>query len=151
MKPVQADSSPDWSTPPEIIEAYTEEFGPLHDPCPLHSETDTLEVPYPMDRATFVNPPYTRGQIGLWVRKCFSEWYATGSTVILLIPPYTDTAYFHENILPWCEIRFIRGRLKFGGSSTAAPFPSMICIWPGSQPSEFFGSIRRPEEKGELS
>lgn len=27
------------------------------------------------------------------------------------------------------EIRFIRGRLKFGGAKNSAPFPSMIVIY----------------------
>ena len=27
------------------------------------------------------------------------------------------------------ELRFIRGRIRFGGSDTGAPFPSVIAIW----------------------
>lgn len=27
------------------------------------------------------------------------------------------------------EIRFVRGRLKFGGSRNSAPFPSMVCVF----------------------
>lgn len=41
----------------------------------------------------------------------------------------TDTSYFHDYIYHKAEIRFIRGRLKFGESKTSAPFPSMVVIY----------------------
>ena len=42
----------------------------------------------------------------------------------------TDTRYFHDYIYRKAkEIRFIKGRLKFGGAKTGAPFPSMIVIF----------------------
>ena len=51
--------------------------------------------------------------------------------ICLLIPARTDTSYFHDFIYqkPGVEIRFIRGRLKFGDSKNAAPFPSMLVIF----------------------
>lgn len=52
-------------------------------------------------------------------------------TVVLLIPARTDTVYFHDYIYlqPNVEIRFIRGRLKFGDGKNSAPFPSMVVIF----------------------
>lgn len=47
----------------------------------------------------------------------------------MLIAARTDTKMFHDYILNRAEIRFIRGRLKFGGSKAAAPFPSMLAIF----------------------
>ena len=52
----------------------------------------------------------------------------------MLIPSRTDTKYFHEYIYkkPNAEIRFIKGRLKFGGKqkgSGSAPFPSMLVVF----------------------
>ena len=47
----------------------------------------------------------------------------------MLIPSRTDTKAFHELILPYAEIRFIKGRVKFGGSKDNAPFASMIVIY----------------------
>nr|DAP06890.1 MAG TPA: DNA N-6-adenine-methyltransferase [Caudoviricetes sp.] len=49
----------------------------------------------------------------------------------MLIPARTDTKYFHDYILHRAEVRFVRGRLKFGGASTGAPFPSMLVIFRG--------------------
>ena len=137
MKPIQNESSIFWKTPPELIEEYTEEFGELFDPCPSNPDFDGLEIRWPANRAVFVNPPYARGQLSKWVQKCFSEWFRTGQTVILLIPPYTDTAYFHEWILPWCEIRFLRFNDGSVGRPGPAPFPSIVCIYPGGQTSEY--------------
>lgn len=47
----------------------------------------------------------------------------------MLVPSRTDTKWFHD----WCygkaEIRFIKGRIKFGGSTNNAPFPSILVIY----------------------
>jgi hypothetical protein len=54
-----------------------------------------------------------------------------GNLTVMLIPARTDTTIFHDSIYnqPSVEIRFVRGRLKFGGSETSAPFPSMLLIF----------------------
>lgn len=49
--------------------------------------------------------------------------------ICMLIPARTDTKYFHQYIYGKAEIRFIQGRLKFGNSKNAAPFPSMLVIY----------------------
>lgn len=51
------------------------------------------------------------------------------ATVVMLLPARTDTAWFHDYIYGKAEIRFIRGRLKFGGIKNSAPFPSMVCVF----------------------
>lgn len=71
------------------------------------------------------NPPYGR-EIKKWVKKA-SE--AKGGVVVMLIPARTDTSYFHDYIYGKAEVRFIRGRLKFGGSTNSAPFPSMVVVF----------------------
>lgn len=52
-----------------------------------------------------------------------------GATVVMLLPARTDTKWFHEYIYGKAEIRFIKGRLKFGNSKNSAPFPSMVAIF----------------------
>ena len=47
----------------------------------------------------------------------------------MLLPARTDTRWFHDYINKKAEIRFIKGRLKFGGSNNNAPFPSMVVIF----------------------
>lgn len=78
----------------------------------------------------FCNPPYGQA-IGEWVAKCYQEGTKENTLVVLLIPARTDTKYFHDYILHRSEIRFVRGRLKFGDGKNSAPFPSMLVIFRG--------------------
>ncbi len=75
----------------------------------------------------FCNPPYS--EISQWVQKSYEESLKPNTIVVMLIPARTDTKYFHDYIYHRSEIRFVRGRLKFGGSKNSAPFPSMIVIF----------------------
>lgn len=76
----------------------------------------------------FCNPPYGR-VIGDWVKKAYEEAQKPETIVVMLIPARTDTRWFHEYIYGKAEVRFIRGRLRFGGSNQNAPFPSMVVIF----------------------
>lgn len=77
----------------------------------------------------FCNPPYGK-EIGKWVKKAYEESKKNDTTVVMLIPARTDTAYFHDYIYHKAkEIRFVKGRLKFGQSKNAAPFPSMVVVF----------------------
>ena len=80
------------------------------------------------NNVVFCNPPYGR-KISKWVRKCYYEGIKDNTIVVMLIPARTDTSYFHDFIYNKSEIRFIRGRLKFGESNDNAPFPSMLVIY----------------------
>jgi len=55
-----------------------------------------------------------------------------GATIVLLVPSRTDTAWWHNNCIKH-EVRFIRGRLKFGGSKNSAPFPSAVVVMKGQK------------------
>ena len=63
-----------------------------------------------------------------WVKKAY-ESAINGAIVVGLLPARTDTQWFHDYIYGKAEIRFIKGRLKFGGCKNSAPFPSMLVIW----------------------
>lgn len=82
-------------------------------------------------RAVWMNPPYGR-TIGKWVEKAHTE-SLKGLTVVCLVPSRTDTKWWHEFVLPHAEVRFIKGRLKFGGSKNSAPFPSAVVIFRGAK------------------
>ncbi len=98
----------------------------------------------------FYNPPYSRktktnaGQI-VWVQKCYKEATEGGIVVVMLIPARTDTIMFHDYILGKAEIRFIKGRVNFEidgqKSKDPAPFPSMIVVFNGKQPTSAVKSI----------
>jgi phage N-6-adenine-methyltransferase len=131
-------NSNEWSTPSDFFYKLDKEFRFSLDPCSTHGnakcqkhftkQEDGLIQDWSND-VVFMNPPYGR-EIGKWVKKAYEE-YRKGATVVCLIPARTDTAYFHDYIFPNCEIRFIRGRLKFGNLNSPAPFPSMLAIFWG--------------------
>ena len=105
--------------------------------CPAYftPETDGLKSPWNVAGGpVFCNPPYGK-EIAKWVQKSFEESRKKNTLVVMLIPARTDTKYFHDFIYGKAEIRFIRGRLKFGNAKTAAPFPSMVVIFRNEEDS----------------
>lgn len=131
--------SDEWSTPQNVFDALNLEFEFDLDPCATDEnhkcnqyytkEDDGLTKDWGGCRV-FCNPPYSR--IGAWVEKCFREGQKDHTLVVLIIPSRTDTKYFHNFIYNRSEIRFIKGRLKFGGHTENAPFPSMVVIFRGA-------------------
>ena len=121
-----------WATPQDLFNELDNEFGFTVDVCALPENAKCKQYYTPeMDGlkqewtgVVWCNPPYGR-QIGKWVEK------AAKSTcrVVMLLPARTDTRWFHDYIYGYAEIRFIKGRLKFGGCNNSAPFPSMICVF----------------------
>ena len=75
----------------------------------------------------WMNPPYGR-EIGKWVRKACEE-SRRGATVVCLLPARTDTAWWHDYVIPHAEVTFVRGRLKFGSAKAGAPFPSAVAVF----------------------
>lgn len=73
----------------------------------------------------WMNPPYGR-EIIKWMRKA-NDAAKNGATVVCLVPARTDTNWWHEYVIQH-EVRFIRGRLKFGNATNSAPFPSAVCV-----------------------
>lgn len=73
----------------------------------------------------WMNPPYGRA-IRRWMEKA-NEAARAGATVVCLVPARTETNWWHECAIMH-EIRFVRGRLKFGGAKHNAPFPSAVVV-----------------------
>ena len=127
-----------WSTPQDFFDKLNDEFNFTLDPCSLPENAKCKHFYTPIENGliqdwsgetVFCNPPYGR-KLYDWVKKCYNESRNNNTTVVLLIPVRTDTKYFHEFIYHKAkDIRFIKGRLKFGGSKNSAPFPSMIVIF----------------------
>ena len=123
-----------WATPQYVFDELNKEFNFTLDPCATKENAkckkfftekeDGLKQDW-SDEVVFMNPPYGR-VIGNWVKKA-SEGGA--KIAVCLLPARTDTQWFHEYIYEKAEIRFIKGRLKFGDSKNSAPFPSMVVIF----------------------
>ena len=121
-----------WATPQDFFDSLNCEFHFDLDVCALPEnakcekyytpEIDGLKQDW--SGTVWCNPPYGR-QIGKWVEKA----YKANCTVVMLLPARTDTGWFHDYIYGKAEVRFVRGRLKFGESKNSAPFPSMVVIY----------------------
>ena len=126
-----------WSTPNDFFDKLNDEFHFTLDPCSTHenakcykhfTEEENGLLQDWGNEVVFCNPPYGR-QIKDWVKKAYEESQKDNTKVVMLIPARTDTIYFHEYIYHKAEIRFIKGRLKFGNAKNSAPFPSMVVIF----------------------
>lgn len=126
-----------WATPPEVFKELDNEFKFTLDPC-ASKENHKCDKYFTKEengllqdwggQRVYCNPPYGR-TVGDWVEKAAKESRKENTTVVMLLPARTDTKWFHKYIYGRATIRFIRGRLKFGGSKNSAPFPSMIVIF----------------------
>ena len=127
-----------WSTPQDFFDKLNDEFHFTLDVCADENnhkcehyytkEIDGLSRPWV--GTVWCNPPYGR-KIGEWVRRAYISSQIGSATVVMLLPARTDTRWFHDYIYNKSntEIRFIKGRLKFGGCKNSAPFPSMVVIF----------------------
>lgn len=126
----------EWATPQVIFDVLDAEFLFTLDPCASDQNhkcekyftkiQNGLEQSWE-DEIVFCNPPYGR-YIDKWIRKAVEE-ARNGALVVMLIPARTDTKWFHELVFPHGDIRFVKGRLKFGGCKNRAPFPSMVVVF----------------------
>lgn len=137
-KGLMSSNSSEWATPQSFFDELDKEFNFTLDPCctsrnkkctKYYTKSDNGLTQDWSGETVFCNPPYGR-EITEWVKKCHEE-SMRGTTVVMLIPARTDTAYFHDYIYKKHEIRFIRGSLHFNDSKQGAPFPSMVVVMRG--------------------
>jgi phage N-6-adenine-methyltransferase len=126
-----------WVTPHSFFDPIHAEFGLEIDAAASRDNamlprywdvgTDAFRQDW-RDRRIWCNPPYGRKEIYRWVKQCACG----GATIVVaLLPARTDTRWFHDFIYnkPGVEIRFIKGRIKFSGTTGAGKFPSMVVIF----------------------
>lgn len=123
----------EWYTPWHIFNNLDAEFHFTLDPCAADESAmcpewftrrdDGLAQDWTPHRV-FMNPPYSH--LVPWMAKARME-SRRGAVVVCLVPARTDTKWWHDYAMGG-EIRFVKGRLKFGGPSTA-PFPSAVVIF----------------------
>lgn len=127
--------SDEWPTPQEFFDLYAKEFGftldvcatPENAKCALYfTRTEDGLAQEWGTHTCWMNPPYGRS-IGHWMQKA-CDAAQKGALVVCLVPARTDTNWWHEYAMRG-EIRFLRGRLKFGGCRNPAPFPSAVVIF----------------------
>ena len=130
-EPLFSSAKERWETPSEVYAELDSEFGFDFDPCPSRDPseagmslfgTDGLAVSWTGKRV-FCNPPYGPG-VDRWLAKAREPILA-----VYLLPSRTDTRWWHDHAMKADEIRFLRGRLRFGASKNCAPFPSVVLVY----------------------
>ncbi len=137
-----------WNTPSEVLD-LVRKVAPIGlDPCSnpdsiVRAETEWSQPgvngllhPWRSQGLVFVNPEYGR-KIGAWTERCaeFGKEDLIGDELIALLPCRTDAKWFRD-VWTADAICFWRGRLKFLGAPSSAPFPSCIAYW-GQNPFLF--------------
>lgn len=128
-----------WATPQEFFNTLNRKFGPFDlDACAsddnakcdkYYTAEDNGLVQDWSGHTVFVNPPYGRG-IEKWIAKAYNATLEDPDLkVVMLIPARTDTRYWHDHVMRATELYFVKGRLKFGDSKNAAPFPSAVVVF----------------------
>ena len=127
-----------WETPQDFFDNLNALFSFTLDACALPwnakcekyytPEQDGLNMPW--TGTVWCNPPYGRG-VEKWVEKAYNTAKNGMAVVVMLLPARTDTKWFHDFCYfnKYATVRFVKGRLKFGGCKNSAPFPSMVVIF----------------------
>ena len=137
----------EWSTPDDLFGELNRIFhfdldacaSPTNAKCPHYftKEQDALRQSW---RGTvWMNPPYGR-EIAAFMRKAYEESLG-GATVICLVPSRTDTEWWHRYAKRG-KVIHLRGRLKFGGATSSAPFPSAIVMFLGGRLGDAVAAMR---------
>lgn len=115
MKNIHINNDDNYATPPELYNELNKEFNFNFDPCP-YNEGDIINDGLKIDwgKSNFVNPPYSQKLKEQFIIKGIEEM-KKGNVSVFLIPVSTSTKLFHDYIKPNAnEIRFLKGRVKFG-------------------------------------
>lgn len=136
LAPLMSSKSQNERTPDLIIERAILTMGGIDlDPCSdnelspnVRADAHYTEADDALAKEWFgriyMNPPYGR-QIGKWIAKLTEEYFAGRVTqAVILLPARTETIWMAMlREFPRC---YIRGRLKFKGHISGAPFPSVV-------------------------
>lgn len=105
---------------------------------PKYYSRDNSAFNHSWNERCFCNPPYS--QLHNWVGRAYNESRELRDMVVVMILPCdTSTKWFHDFI--WNEklhetrtavqLRFPKGRFKFGKYTTSPQFATMIAIFNG--------------------
>ena len=142
-----ASAKQDWTTPRPLFDIINAEFSFTLDAAAspdnalaerfITKEQDAMTVSWGMGEVVWLNPPYgdvAKYKMSNWVERAYRQ-SLNGNTVVMLIPARTNTVWFHDLCLGKGEVRFLKGRPKFGDAPHGLPQPLCLVI---------FGQLARP-------
>lgn len=125
----------DWGTPPELFNFLDEIFKFTIDGMATDETAMCCEFVSPEENFLkhemhgeniFMNPEYGRN-IGLYVSR-LRDLCIDNNTGVALVPARTETKWF-QTCWQAEALIFLRGRLKFVGAKSSAPFPSVLALF----------------------
>ena len=132
----------EWETPDNLFRVLDEEFhfdidlaaSSSNAKCDKYfsEKDDAMELAW--QGTCWLNPPYgANGKYKLseWVKKSFEEAECGKTTIVALIPARTNTNWWHKYCMKAYEIKFIKGRPKFGGAKYGLPQPLAVVVFSG--------------------
>lgn len=106
------------------------ELDPGNAKCPIYFTKEDDGLAQDWFGRVWMNPPYTKKQIGVWVSKLVQELVdGKIDLAVALVAARPDTKWWGKVATYASEIRFLKGRLTFEPNKWAAPFPSAVCIF----------------------
>jgi site-specific DNA-methyltransferase (adenine-specific) len=129
-------NSQEWETPKKLFDILSDEFHFTLDPCATKNNAKCSDYFTIEDNGlnkvwsgnVFVNPPFK--DVSKWASKSFNEVKENhANCVVMLVAVRTDTKWFHEIVLPYARIIFLKGRLKYSNAKNPCPFPIMVIVF----------------------
>lgn len=124
----------EWPTPDTLWKPLDDEFGftldvcatPENAKCPRYFTKAQDGLAQEWRGVCWMNPPYGREMVA-WLKRAEAE-KANGVTTVALIPSRTNTGWWHDIVMP-NEVRFVRGRPKFGNADQGLPWPLAVVVF----------------------
>lgn len=134
LKPALRD---DWETPQWLFDLVQAEFALELDVCAtnetakcehyIDAEQDAFKTPWTFKRC-WMNPPYGRG-LEQWMQLAW-DYSKRGHLVVCLVPASTENEWWWRIVeASKAEVRFIRGRVNFVGTTSGSTFGSALVIF----------------------
>lgn len=127
-----------WDTPQGLFDKLNYEFGFTCDlaaeignaKCNKFYSKDDNALEKEWFGICWLNPPYGDGNSKLsdWVKKAYSQ-DVNNCVTVMLIPARTNTVWWHDYCMKAKEVRFIKGRPKFGDAKHGLPQPLAIVVF----------------------
>lgn len=149
-------TSDEWATPLDVFERIAAAYGPFDLDACCRPETAKARRYFTKDDdaltkrwtgRVWVNPPYSDPRP--WIEKAMSAAVSgDASRVVMLLPASTDTNWFHDLVLPFADVVFVKGRVKFlGWEGTPIGSPkagSIIAVFPKASDAFSLRARRSP-------
>ena len=139
--PELSTESIEYETPPDFFDVLNRKFGFTLDVCSTAANAKCRRFFTVRENGLaqkwldedghparcWMNPPYGDDELMRWMAKAHAE-ALEGATVVCLVPARTHTQWFHR-LCGKAEVLFLRGRLRYVGTSGEAPFAQLVVIF----------------------